>query len=41
LFEKRVLRRIFGAKRDEVTGSGEKYIIRKFMSRTAHQISFG
>jgi hypothetical protein len=28
VFENRVLRRIFGAKRDEVTGNGENYIMR-------------
>jgi hypothetical protein len=28
VFENRVLRRIFGLKRDEVTGNGESYIIR-------------
>jgi len=26
VFENRVLRRVFGAKRDEVTGSGENYM---------------
>jgi hypothetical protein len=28
VFENRVLRRIFGPKRDEVTGNGEKYIMK-------------
>jgi hypothetical protein len=28
VFENRVLRRIFGPKRDEVTGNGENYIVR-------------
>jgi hypothetical protein len=28
LFENRMLRRIFGPKRDEVTGNGENYIMR-------------
>jgi hypothetical protein len=28
VFENRVLRRIFGPKRDDVTGNGENYIIR-------------
>jgi hypothetical protein len=28
VFEKRVLRRIFGPKRDEVTGDEENYIMR-------------
>jgi hypothetical protein len=31
VFENRVLRRIFGARRDEVTGNGENYIMRSFM----------
>jgi len=31
VFENRVLRRIFGPKRVEVTGSGENYIMRSFM----------
>jgi hypothetical protein len=30
-FENRVLRRVFGPKRDEVTGNGENYIMRSFM----------
>jgi hypothetical protein len=28
VFENRVLRRVFGAKRDGVTGNGESYIMR-------------
>jgi hypothetical protein len=28
VFENRVLRRVFGPKRDEVTGNGENYIFR-------------
>jgi hypothetical protein len=28
MFENRVLRRIFGPKRDEVTGNGENYTLR-------------
>ena len=28
VYENRVLRRIFGTKRDEVTGNGENYIMR-------------
>ena len=31
MFENRVLMRIFGSERDEVTGSGEDYIIRGLM----------
>ena len=41
LFEKRVLRRIFGPKRDEVTGNGENYIMRSLMICTPHPILFG
>jgi hypothetical protein len=40
VFENRVLRRIFGSKRDEVTGNGEDYITRSFMLCTPHQILF-
>jgi hypothetical protein len=40
LFENRVLRRIFGPKRDEVLGSGENYIMRRLMIGTPHQILF-
>jgi hypothetical protein len=38
VFENKVLRRIFGRKRDEVQGSGEDYIKRSFMLCTAHKI---
>jgi hypothetical protein len=31
MFENRVLRRIFGPRRDEVRGSGENYIMRSLM----------
>jgi hypothetical protein len=41
VFENRVLRRIFGPKRDEVTGSGEDYIMRNLMICTHLQILFG
>jgi hypothetical protein len=40
VFENRVLRRIFGPKRDEVTGVGENYIIRRLMICTHHPILF-
>ena len=40
VFENRVLR-IFGPKRDEVTGIGENYIIRNLMICTPHPILFG
>jgi hypothetical protein len=41
MFENRVLRRIFGPRRDEATGSGEHYITRNLMTCTHHQILFG
>ena len=41
VFENRVLRRIFGPKRDGVTGGGENYIMTSLMICTAHQILFG
>jgi hypothetical protein len=41
VFENRVMRRIFGLKRDEVTGNGEDYIMSSLMVCIAHQILFG
>jgi hypothetical protein len=41
VFENRVFRRIFGPKRDEVTGSRENYIMRSFVICTPHQTLFG
>ena len=41
LFESRVLRRVFGPKRDEVTGSEENYIMRSLMICIPHPILFG
>jgi len=41
LFENRVLRRIFGPKGDEVTGSGENYIMRSLMICIVHPILVG
>jgi len=42
VFENRVLRRIFGLKRDEVTGKWRKlFIMRSLMFHNAHQILFG
>jgi hypothetical protein len=38
VFENRVLRRIFGPKRDEVAGSGGIYIILSLTICTPHQI---
>jgi late competence protein required for DNA uptake (superfamily II DNA/RNA helicase) len=35
------LRKIFGYKREEITGSGEDYIRRSFVICTSHQILFG
>jgi hypothetical protein len=41
VFEHRVLRGLFGPKRYEVTGNGEKYIMRRLMVCTFHQILIG
>ena len=41
MFENRVLRRIFGPKREEVTGNGENYIMRSLMFCTPHPILCG
>jgi hypothetical protein len=41
VFENRVLRRIFGPKRDEVTGQCRRLHNKSFMLCTPHQISFG
>jgi hypothetical protein len=41
VFENRVLRRIFGPKRDEVTGNGENYTVRSLMICTPHPLLFG
>jgi hypothetical protein len=40
LFENRVLRGIFGPKRDEVTGNVENYIMRSLMICTAYPTIF-
>ena len=40
MFENRVLRRIFGSKKDEVPGGRENYIMKSFMICTPHQILF-
>jgi hypothetical protein len=39
MFENRVLRRIFGHKRDDVTPAGESYIMRSSTIFTLHQKS--
>ena len=39
--EKRVLRRIFGPKRDDVTEEWKKYVMRNLMICTAHPVLFG
>jgi hypothetical protein len=39
VFENRVLRRIFGPKRDEVAGNGGSYTMRNFIICTHPQIS--
>jgi hypothetical protein len=41
VFENRVLKRVFGPKRDEVTGIGENYIMRSLMICIPHPILFG
>jgi hypothetical protein len=41
VFENRVLRRIFGLRREEVTGGGENYVLRSLMICTPHLILFG
>jgi hypothetical protein len=41
VFESRVLRRILGARRDEVTGNGENYVLRSLMICNPHPILFG
>jgi hypothetical protein len=41
VFVKRVSMRTFGPKRNEVTGSGENYIMRSLMICTPHPIIFG
>jgi hypothetical protein len=41
VFENRVLRKIFGPKRDEVTGGGEDYVTRIVMICTPHQYYSG
>ena len=40
VLEDRLLRRIFGVKKDEVTGNGENYIMRSLMICTAHPMLF-
>jgi hypothetical protein len=41
VFENRVLRKIFGPNREEVTGTGGNYVMRSFMVFTPHQILSG
>ena len=41
VFENRVLRRVFGSKRDEVTGNGENYIMRSLVICTPYPILCG
>jgi len=41
VFENRVLKTIFGLRRDEVQGSGENCIMRSLMICTAHPILCG
>jgi len=41
VFENRVLRRIFGLKRDEVTGEWRNFIMRSLMICTPHPVFLG
>ena len=41
VFENRVLRRVFGSKRDEVTGNGENYIMKSLGIFTHYPILCG
>jgi hypothetical protein len=41
VFESRVLRRILGARRDEVTGNGGNYVLRNLMICNPRPILFG
>ena len=41
VFENRVLRRVFGHKRDEVTGNGENYVMRNLVIYTPYPILCG
>jgi hypothetical protein len=41
VFEKRVLRRICGPKREEVAGDSRSLTVRSFITCTLHQILFG
>ena len=41
VFENRVLRRVFGPKRDKITGNGEKYIMRSLVICTPYRILWG
>jgi hypothetical protein len=41
MFEKRMLRRIFGPKRDEVTGGGENCIMRRLITLSSSSIELG
>jgi hypothetical protein len=41
VFENRVLRRVFGPKREEVTGEWRYYIVRSLIICTAHPKLFG
>ena len=41
VFENRVLRRVFGPKRDKVTGNGENYIMKNLVICTPYTILCG
>jgi hypothetical protein len=40
VFENRVFRRIFGSRRDNVSGNGVNYIMRSLMICTPHPVLF-
>jgi hypothetical protein len=41
VFENRVLRRLFGPEREEVTGNGENFIKRGSIIYTSHPLLYG
>jgi hypothetical protein len=41
VFQNRVLRSVFGPRRDEVTGNGENYIMRSLMISTPYKYCAG
>jgi hypothetical protein len=41
VFENRVLRTVFGPKKDEVTGGGENYIIKSLVNSASNPVLLG